>query len=367
MLIQFEPHEDLAPLLYASCQPVLGRHRLLIYDLQRQTGLSLPGSFSSLFQLLETHRGESLARLRAQLPLEQQARLDALLRYLLEQELLFFTATPERFPPLSLAWSHPSPLLTVLLDVQDDSCHDLPALLAELDALQCERLSVRLKRRDPLDWLERFFVHWNPQGALTLDLQIHATIPLERTELLALIRQVPRIAKIQVLNSERTEVIQRPPSGFGILSEVHAALEFDAAMAPNHSELCFNQTLFCESQWYHTFAHRRICISARGALKNTVGAGVSFGQLGRDALAKVLGLPAFQAAWGLNKGRIEGCDTCEYRHACVDPRLPEANEEGVLRHTSLCHYDPALGTWRSSTSASSVDRRSYVADAVRTS
>ena len=117
--------------------------------------------------------------------------------------------------------------------------------------------------------------------------------------------------------------------------------------------------LFCESQQHNTFTNRRVCISARGAIGNSVGDVPRFGLLSQVQLAEVVKLPAFQAAWSVHKGLIVGCRDCEFRHACVDPRLPVARGDGTYEHRSACHYDPQQGHWRS-TGAHTADTSSIV-------
>ena len=325
-------------MLFANVVWVRGKDRSQLYDLQHQRGLSLPGAYTDLMAMLELRRGTSLEALLAPLAEEAQGRLLGLLQFLIDRDMLFCTATPERFPPLSLRFAHPSLIQSALLDVDEQSNHDLPTLISALESLGCERLVVRLKVSQPLSWLEPLLEILRGGRGMSLELFLDLRGQDEVSELLELCVREPRIATIHGLNAGHDGRVHEAPSGFGSVRLHAAALDLDACVAPSPAEHVISQTLFCESQRFNPFAHRKVCISTRGQLRNTVGAAPVFGDLHRDALRAVVETPAFQAAWGLHKGLIRECRDCERRHMCVDPRLPLRTETGDFAHAEPCPY-----------------------------
>lgn len=374
----YELLPDLSPMLFAHCIWVRGHSRSLIYDLQQQRGLSIPGAYTDLMALLDAHRGASLQTLLTQVSSSQpdaqhselplpvchhsgpadldsaaSGRLLGLLRFLRDQGVLFCTATPERFPRLGLRFSRPGILDSALLDVDEDSEHPLESLVMELESLGCGLLVVRLKRSAPLTWLARLLPVLAAGHGMALEVYLeakaleHETAPRPWQEALtALCTAEPRISVFHVLGSERAGWSQVAPSGFGSIVQHPALLRLDACEAPSQQELGISQELFCESQGFNTFMHRKVCITARGRIQNTVGEAPSFGMWPRDRLADTVKTAAFQDAWVIHKGMIEGCRDCELRHACIDPRLPVLTQEGDYQHTGACHYDPHRGRWR---------------------
>ena len=368
----YELLPDRAPLLFAHCIWVRGHSRSLIYDLQQQRGLSIPGDYSDLMELLEAHRGASLRTLQARLtsspsdahpPDElldpppsdagESGRLLGLLRFLRDQGVLFCTATPERFPRLGLRFSRPGFLHSAILDVDEDSEHALESLVMELESLGCELLVVRLKRSAPLTWLNGLLPLLTAGHGMALEVYLeakaleHETAPRPWQEVLrALCTAEPRISVVHVLGADAAAWLQAAPSGFGAILQHRETLSLDACEAPSQEALGISLELFCESQGFNTFMHRKVCITARGRIQNTIGEAPSFGRLPRARLADTVKTAAFQEAWGVHKGMIAGCRECELRHACIDPRLPEPTGKGDYRHTSACHYDPFLGQWR---------------------
>lgn len=336
------PHYTLAPeqapMLFAHVQWVSGSTRSLLYDLQQQRGLSLPPAYSDMMELLELHRGTRLNELLARLDEVAQGRLVGLVQFLIDRDMLFCTQTPERFPRLSLRYRHPSVIQSALLDVDEQSDHDLPTLTAALESLGCERLVVRLKRSQPLRWLETLLAGLKEGRGMSLELFLELASPDEVPTLLALCAREPRIATIHAMNALQEGVVHRAPSGYGSVLLHSTALDLTACEAPTPADHVISQSLFAESQGFNTFTHRKVCISARGELRNTVGEAPVFGDLHHDSLQEIVKTPAFQAAWTLHKGMIRECRDCERRHMCVDPRLPQRTEAGDFAHERPCAY-----------------------------
>lgn len=337
---------DHAPLLFACCVWVPGTARSLVYDLQLERGLSLPGPYNDLMRLLEQQRGKPLKALLSQLEEPEQGRLLGLLQFLIDQDLLFLTATPERFPPLSLRWSHPSEILSAILDVDEASDHALEPLVEALETLGCERLVVRLTCREPMRWIDALLRLLSPGSGMSLELFLNLEVVKEVQILRDLCAREARIATVHAMGAEEDEIIQHAPSGFGTVQLHRAPPVLERCEAPGPADQHISLELFCESQTFNPFTHRKVCISAGGLIQNTVGKAPSFGDIHRDALLDVVRRADFQAAWFIHKGQIRGCRDCELRHLCVDPRLPVPTGEGDFEHTSLCRYDPLKGEWR---------------------
>jgi MoaA/NifB/PqqE/SkfB family radical SAM enzyme len=74
--------------------------------------------------------------------------IDEYFDLLLREELGFWCDEPAAFPPIARDWESPQRITNAILDVDRDSARDYPAILAQLDDLECEALQVR--RYNPL-------------------------------------------------------------------------------------------------------------------------------------------------------------------------------------------------------------------------
>jgi len=50
--------------------------------------------------------------------------------------------------------------------------------------------------------------------------------------------------------------------------------------------------------------------------------------------------------WLIHKDLIDVCKDCEFRHMCVDSRLPIQRINGSWYHKTECNYNPYIGKWK---------------------
>lgn len=111
-----------------------------------------------------------------------------------------------------------------------------------------------------------------------------------------------------------------------------------------------NHFLFSESQLHHTYFNRKLFIDKNGKIKNAPECAEEFGHIQDiehpEQLIERIKTQAFQKYWYVTKERIEICMDCEFRHICVDNRIPHQRENGYWYHTEACNYDPYTGSWK---------------------
>ena len=339
-----EPETSEVALLHASCVAVYGARRSLILDLQRQRALSIPSEFTAALRRLDRARGQPLEAIRADLDEGERARFDALVAWLLDQGLALRTRRPERFPAFNLDWRHPGLLYSAILDVREASRHDLGALAAALTGLGCAWLALRLEVDQPGERLSALLAALD--GAFNLEIQVGRWPEPDLEALRALLRAHPRISRLTLFGAAEHRQVQAAASGFGALLLRADALDLGAARAPRREELSVTLEQVAISASYNLSLYKSAYIDAEGQIRNTVGEAPAFGQLPADRLEDVVRRPEFQAAWSWHKGRIAGCDRCELRRCCADPRWPSRDADGRLFHASPCAYDPEAGAWR---------------------
>ena len=342
-MVERDPPEGLV--LHANAVPVHGANRSVILDLQAQRIHSIPGAFTPALRLLEEARGRPLPELGAAQSPEERARLIALASWLEERGLAARTRHPERFPALNLAWRHPGPIYSAVVDLDADSRHDLAALSASLVGLGCVWLTLRLAMDQAGARLEPLLEALG-DAPLNLEIQLAAWPDPDLDALRALLRARPRIARLTLFGAAERRVVQAPPSGFGGIHLAPEPLRLDEARAPDREQMGVTLEQAAIARDYNLSLYKAVAIDTAGRIKNTVGPAPAFGQLPEDPLEDVVRRADFQAAWAWHKGLIAGCDRCELRRCCADPRWPVRGEDGALRYTSDCAYDPESGRWR---------------------
>ena len=110
-----------------------------------------------------------------------------------------------------------------------------------------------------------------------------------------------------------------------------------------------NITLFTESQKHNTYFNRKLFIGANGEIKNALLTDEVFGninELNSDAkISKIIESKEFQKYWYIHKGLIDVCKKCEFRHMCVDNRVPKKRNEKEWFMETECNYNPYIAKW----------------------
>ena len=114
------------------------------------------------------------------------------------------------------------------------------------------------------------------------------------------------------------------------------------------NEFVSNISLFSESQLHHTYFNRKLYIGPAGEIKNAPETEQVFGyiqDITEDELKEIISSPHFQKYWFVHKGLIDVCKECEFRHMCVDNRVPIERKSNEWYNSLECNYNPYIGKW----------------------
>ena len=114
------------------------------------------------------------------------------------------------------------------------------------------------------------------------------------------------------------------------------------------NEFNSNHILFSESQLHHTYFNRKLYIGPTGEIKNAPETEQVFGyiqDITEDELKEIISSPHFQKYWFVHKGLIDVCKECEFRHMCVDNRVPIERKSNEWYNSLECNYNPYIGKW----------------------
>jgi radical SAM protein with 4Fe4S-binding SPASM domain len=108
--------------------------------------------------------------------------------------------------------------------------------------------------------------------------------------------------------------------------------------------------LFSESQAHHTYFNRKLYIGPNGEIKNAPECPETFGYIqdleSPEQLKAIVQTPEFQKYWFVHKEITDVCKDCEFRHMCVDNRLPHQRTENEWYHKTECNYNPYIAKWQ---------------------
>jgi SPASM domain peptide maturase of grasp-with-spasm system len=313
--------------LHQNVLPVSGYLRTALYDLQQENYHFISnGLLKGSKKLNSEHKHYSY-----------------FLEHLNELEVLNTLSVNSRmFPELTLDFAHPSVIEMIMVEVSNNKLFDYSIVLF-VSQLNIKSLLFFVNSHDAL-------------GVLEYEVLMLKGTPIENVEIvftfnskskMSFLDGEHRIRKIFFYDTEfkKIDVVGNKINAF-----------FDYAFAarqvqiqhPNYFNV--NITLFTESQAHHTYFNRKLYIGPSGEIKNAPECEETFGYIqdleSPEQLKDIVQSPEFQKYWYVHKGITDVCKDCEFRHMCVDNRLPYQRTENEWYHKQECNYNPYIAKWK---------------------
>ncbi len=335
-------NEHIPYLLYANCIPVKGAERSTICDLQRNRVHLIP---NTLFDLLMQTQGQTLAAIKARYNHAHDEVLDDYFSFLRQEELIFQSDTPERFPPLSSQWQHPSAITNAILDLDRHSDYDIAAVVQQLDHCNCKYLELRS------------YYAW-PAGHYDALLEaLRETTIISAGLLCAFESNTTTEAWMQLCDRHQrvTSLVLHSSPYDKELTSATFAVPVTYTTKVIKSELCcgivsatyfsaYKET-FTEALQHNSCLNRKLSIDSKGYIRNCPSMKESFGHIGDTTLLEAIEKPGFKKHWYTTKDKVSKCKDCEFRYVCTDCRAYLEQPEDPYSAPLKCGYDPYTCTW----------------------
>jgi hypothetical protein len=134
----------------------------------------------------------------------------------------------------------------------------------------------------------------------------------------------------------------------------------------SQTQFISNRFLFAESQLHNTYFNRKLFIGENGEIKNAPESEETFGSIhdlnSSKELKEIIQQPAFQKYWYIHKEISDVCQNCEFRHMCVDNRLPYKRKENEWYHKTECNYNPYITKWKNEDGYRTLSECSVISD-----
>jgi SPASM domain peptide maturase of grasp-with-spasm system len=329
--------------LFANCIPVKGVNRSLICDLQRSKVKLIP---NELYDLLTVHQSKSIEDiLKEYIGFEDV--VSEYIDFLLENEFVFLTETPDLFPKLDLSWFEPFEISNAIIEVENNSKFDFHLIAKEIDSVNCRFLELRLfncKIDNALELLNSL----NEISSIITSVEIIANSDYVTFDRLNELLENPRVSKIILYNCKEFKE-EGFFSHFKIKMIKHNIMNSLCCGIINREDFVSNISMFTESQHHNTCLNRKISIDKNGNIKNCPSMPQSFGNIKDTTLEEALNHPDFKKYWNVTKDQIAVCKDCEFRHICTDCRAytERTHFEGDidLSKPLKCGYNPYTNEW----------------------
>ena len=295
--------------LYAHNVPVRGRAASAVYDLHRGAITRIP---NVLFDIVQELVGTPLATVRHRYAYDLPS-FDRYLQFLHDKDLGFESAEPACFPPTTFAWRHPGPLTHSVLEHELEQHYALPPVLAQLEALLCRHLELRLDLAgQPAAALELLLASLAESSfkAITLFLRHSGATPPAWLD--TLFGAHPKLAYVFCHSAPATV---RCSQYQRVITTRWQLRPDDAPAALPPPRYVVNPTYFAEARHHNPYYNGKVCVDRLGQVKNCLRHTRSFGQVQTQPLRTLIEQADFQQLWYASVDKIDGLCESELRYA----------------------------------------------------
>ena len=331
--------------IFSECFFIKGYNRSIIYDLPRSVYFFIP---NSLLETIIGNENKNCEEIYTGKNEEENTIIQSYIDFLKSKDVIFFCDEDELdfFPELDLTWDYPAKITNTRIDVKDISI--LKKSLIFIELLFCHNIQIVFSHEVNIPTLTDILIQLDSKGVKHIELVFPYHITYTEKKMRELSKRFTRLKSISIYNSKTNRIITNYP---------YAKIFFIKSMLGNPKNVqtkyienfMINIRLFTESQKHHTYFNRKLYIGIEGEIKNAPECEKEFGYI-QDVkdigeLKQIIASPEFQKYWYVNKDSCNVCKDCEFRHMCVDNRLPYQRIDGSWYHKTECNYNPYISKW----------------------
>ncbi len=324
--------------IFSNCRLVRGFKNCLIYDMQRGSITNIP---EDLYNTLLKYNNK---KYDSNLKLELRDYID----FLVEEEFVFITKTPQYFPEISDEFALPSRISNAVIDIKDDSTFDLNEILLQLDDFNCENIELRFFKNVNESRIKNIIEFINENELFLTNIGI--VLPYKENVNYTQILEINRIVYLHIYNCKSDDTVILSEDKHIVFSSLQIFSYKNCGLI-NSNDFTLNKHLFFESLHHNSCLHKKISIDSEGNIRNCPSMPQSFGNIQDTTLEKAVAHPDFKKYWNLTKDEVKVCKDCEFRYICTDCRAyterTHTNAEGLdISKPLKCGYNPYTGEWQ---------------------
>lgn len=322
--------------LYASCIPVKGAMRSVIYDLERNRFDLIP---NILYHLLKEKNKRIKKKILSKIPEDIQ---DEYFDFLVGKDYLI----PERcaeeidLKPIDLSWEYPAKINNAIIFLNDLSDYLKKELLDQFEDNGCCHYQIIIKSQIPPDNVFKLLSLFKGRLTKKIELFLPYNKELEQLADVSFFMKYPFCQTLVMYNSPHNKTTK---GLFFYLIYAKGEL-YDS---PGNYSLFFPTVKhFAEAQNHNTYYNRKIIIDEKGFYMLGIHDSTRYGNVKDLGLSELISLEDYTRYWYVNKDKVEVCKDCEFRYMCIDSRLPVKNiETGLFYFNNKCSYSPYTCKW----------------------
>ena len=324
---------------------VNGFERGVIIDLPRNKYEFVPNSISDFLKLLKKQPFKTIYN---DTPLEYQSIVIEYLEFCLEKEYVLeipHEVEKKQFPKLNLQFELPSIISNLVIKLNKDSQINYETIKNVLTFTKCYNIQLIFENDFELQNIDTLLSAISPIGLRSIEI-IAPFNPNFNYQTLTDVHK--NIAYIFIYSAPTKQVLKE--HYFGVQQIYSSTSDFKITYLKSLNFFNVNITLFTESQKHNTYFNRKLFIGSNGEIKNSPESLHIFGNINDikpvGKILQIINSTKFQSYWLVNKDIIDVCKHCEFRHMCVDNRIPIKRNASEYFMETECNYNPYITKWQ---------------------
>lgn len=329
---------------FECCIPVMGKKRSIICDIQRRRFKFIP---NILFEILDLYNGKRIEEVKQGYDSQYHPIIDQYFDFLLEEEFIFFTHTPELFPSINVKMEAITIINNAIVDIENESgLVYIQIFVEQLQDLGCKHLQVRIFKSVSLSFVSKLLESTKIGCFLSIEIILAYDISFSNEAFVHLLKDyavVSRIILHGVPSYEHFIALKGSISNMFYSPQIINNKSHCGIIDPKFFTI--NTPMFIEAQRYNTCLNQKISMNTEGYIKNCPSLPESFGHIESISLKEVVERSKFKKYWSINKDAISVCQDCEFRYICTDCRAYREDPNNIYSKPLKCGYNPYIAEW----------------------
>jgi len=320
--------ENISYRLYNSCKLIKGHNAYLIYDLGR-----IKAYYVSLKIGNYIINQPSVNLLK-----KDKQELDGLIK----KEILYeVNSVISENMILNINPYESSSLITnLILDFSDYYLINAYIIIDLIENIRIKNIQIQIDSGFNINSLLSFIDYFS--NTIVNHIELVFRFQCDENDLFEILSMNDRVQSIMVIKKQDKSLINN-----GKILFISDKIYLQGAHPIKFS---INKMLFDESQEFNTYFNKKLHIDKFGNLNNAPEYKKIFINIFKNysinKVKKIINTKEFRKYWQVKKSSCNICKDCEFRHMCVDNRLPFQDNNGLWSHQIECNYNPYTNKWK---------------------
>jgi SPASM domain peptide maturase of grasp-with-spasm system len=249
------------------------------------------------------------------------------------------------FDKLNFSYEVPNTITNCIIDLDKNSKHPFPKIVAELDELICQALQLRFYDSITPTDLHHYLDYFKDSKIRGIEIILPTHEAYTPDVIAGLSQQHPRLLYLVFGSASSTiETTYHQEK----LKVNYTTASFESASCCGYISSHYfrvNIKAFTEAKNVNSCLYKKIAIDKDGNISNCPSIFKKYGNIYKSSLIEVASMNDFKKLGGIKKDEISTCKDCEFRYICSDCRAYIKDSNDLYSKPLKCGYDPYTNVW----------------------